>query len=306
MRRYAVLCPGQGAQHAGMFSWLQEDPAAQEVLQSARDVLECGLGTLAGDPKRSHTNRNAQPLIVAAAVAAWRALKSTLPEPAFFAGYSVGELSAYGCAGSLELHELFSLVRQRAVLMSECAPAESGLMAVWGANYSGVIRLCAATEAHMAIINGPDRHVIGGTRAALTRFAAEAQSLNWKLTLLPIDVPAHTPLLQGAKLAYAEVLKVSSLKGPERPVLAGTSAQAVTTRAEAIDTLAMQLATPIDWHRCITTLTERGCRVFLELPPGRALTQMLREQYREAEARAVEDFRSLDAVRTWLHQRSWQ
>jgi [acyl-carrier-protein] S-malonyltransferase len=302
MTRYAVLCPGQGGQHAAMFSLSREASAAEEVLKAAHEVLGCDLEALAADPGVAYLNRTAQPLIVAAALAAWRAL-APVPSPAFFAGYSVGELSAHACAGCIDLREAFSLVRERATLMSESAPHNSGLMAIRGGNLTQVLGLCAATDTHVAIINGPDRHVIGGACSALGRAEAEASRLHLKVMRLPVDVPAHTPLLQPAANAFARVLEESRIRDSQCAVVAGTNAQAVTARGEAIETLATQIAAPIDWYRCMTSLIERGCRVFLELPPGRALTQLLREQFPQVQARAVEDFRSLSAIQTWLQQR---
>jgi [acyl-carrier-protein] S-malonyltransferase len=286
-----------------MFSLLGKERTAQAVLQAAREVLGSDLEALAVDPGAAYLNRVAQPLIVAAAVATWRALAPTLPAPAFFAGYSVGELSAYGCTRSLEPRDVLLLARRRATLMSECVPIDCGLMAIRGADYTEVARLCSVTGAHLAIINGPDRHVVGGTRSALRHFEAEALYLHWKAQPLPVDVAAHTPLLQSAAAAFEAALEKSTLGPPEIPVLAGVNARAITTRADAIAALAMQLVSPIDWQRCTTSLIERGCRVFLELPPGRALTQMLCEQYPQIDARAVEDFRSLEGIHTWLRQR---
>src|SRR5262249_26990915 len=131
--RYALLCPGQGAQHAGLFALVSNEPAAAPVLAAARAVLRHDLNALAADRVAACANENAQPLIVAAAVAAWRALQRDLPPPDAIAGYSVGELSAYACAESFDLDDLFGVVGDRARLMSEAAPPGSGLVSVRGA-----------------------------------------------------------------------------------------------------------------------------------------------------------------------------
>lgn len=300
MTRYAVLCPGQGGQHAALFERMHGRPAAQPWLEAARATLGRDLDALAADVPAAQANRNAQPLIVAASVAAWQVLAPDLPPPELFAGYSVGELSAYGCAGSFDASELLSIASQRAGLMSAAAPALAGLLAVRGGSLELVQRLCGETGAHVAIVNGADRHVVGGTRAALQRFASQAAQARLVLTKLPVDVPAHTPHLQAAAQAFRSALEASKLHAPLRPVLAGVDGHEVTGRADAIDALAQQIAAPLQWHRCMTHLVEHGCHVFLELPPGRALSQMLREQFENVEARAVEDFKTLDGVRSWL------
>lgn len=50
-------------------------------------------------------NRMAQPLIVASAVSAWRAVWELVPPPALVAGYSIGELLAYAIFSSIAVEE---------------------------------------------------------------------------------------------------------------------------------------------------------------------------------------------------------
>ena len=45
-------------------------------------------------------NAVAQPLVCAAEVATWETLRAALPSPRAVLGYSLGELSAYACAGA--------------------------------------------------------------------------------------------------------------------------------------------------------------------------------------------------------------
>jgi [acyl-carrier-protein] S-malonyltransferase len=55
----------------------------------------------------------------------------------------------------------------------------------------------------------------------------------------------------------------------------------------------------------LDVLFERGCRLFLELGPGGALSRMARERLgADVEARSVSEFRSLDAVAAWLQRRN--
>jgi [acyl-carrier-protein] S-malonyltransferase len=78
----------------------------------------------------------------------------------------------------------------------------------------------------------------------------------------------------------------------------------VVRRETAIDKLALQLDHTIEWANCLDMLYERGCRVFLELGPGRALARMTQARFADVDGdvnvRAVDDFRSLDGVSSWL------
>ena len=66
--------------------------------------------------------------------------------------------------------------------------------------------------------------------------------------------------------------------------------------------LSMQIARTIEWSRCIDALRERGCRVFLELGPGTALSRMVRNRLGPVEARSVDEFRNSGAVAAWVQR----
>lgn len=87
----AILCPGQGGQHAGMFARIAQLPAASEVITTAASVLGTDPIALAADPRR-FDNAIAQPLVCAGTLAHWQALRAQLPTPTLVLGYSVGEL----------------------------------------------------------------------------------------------------------------------------------------------------------------------------------------------------------------------
>ncbi|HET9046546.1 MAG TPA: hypothetical protein VFO33_06285, partial [Casimicrobiaceae bacterium] len=121
---------------------------------------------------------------------------------------------------------------------------------------------------------------------------------------LRVGVAAHTPLLADAVLPFRDALRASALRPPVIPVVAGIDAALVTTRERAIESLAAHVARPIEWAQCLDTLHERGCRVFLELTPGQALSRMARERFEDVEARAVEEFSGPGAVAQWVARRT--
>jgi [acyl-carrier-protein] S-malonyltransferase len=298
---FAVLCPGQGTQRAGIFDLTREHPAACEVLDQARAAL--GTDPLAGlaDPASLFDNAIAQPLICVAQLAQWRALRDELPAPALFAGYSVGELSCYALADAIDAGTLAMLARRRAQAMDHAAAGRrSGLVALRGAKRPVVDGLCNEAGAYVAIAVADDVFVVGGTRDALEHAGASARGIGAQVTPLAVDVASHTPLMAAAVAAFRAALEDSPLGAPERPVVAGIDGTLVRSRARAIATLAEQIARTIEWGHCVETLYERGCRVFLELAPGCALSRRLRETYDDIEARAVEEFRHREGVVRWV------
>ena len=297
---FAVLCPGQGGQHAGMFARVADAPAAANVLATATELLGTSVQTLAADPGR-YANAIAQPLVCAGTLAQWQVLRAQLPTPILVLGYSVGELAAHAVAGSMDIDTCLQLAAIRARLMDAASPENSGLMAVVGLPLRALETLCQTHGAAIAILNGDDHAVLGGPHAALQALGDAAQAQGARITLLPVSVPAHTPWLRAAADAFAMALKNAEITVPKLRVLAGIDARAVTTQAVVVDTLAAQIAQTVRWHDVLVQAAERGARVFLELGPGSALARMAREGLPDCEARSVDEFNSTQGVVEWVN-----
>jgi [acyl-carrier-protein] S-malonyltransferase len=67
-----------------------------------------------------------------------------------------------------------------------------------------------------------------------------------------------------------------------------------------IDRLAKQISHTVHWADCLEACMEAGASVFLELGPGRALTEMVSNAYPGTHARSLEDFRTLQGARAWI------
>jgi [acyl-carrier-protein] S-malonyltransferase len=282
-----------------MFARVGCNADAVSLLQQLEAVLGGSPQAMAANDAR-FDNRNAQPLVCAATLAHWLALRTQLPTPMLVLGYSVGELAAHAVAGSLTPATCLALAGTRARLMDMASPADSGLMAVTGLVRGDIDPLCARFDVSVAIANGEDHVVLGGLRPALAHLAEQAGAQGARCTLLPVGVPAHTSALQGAADAFAQELRDAAVQAPGITVLAGVDGSPVRTAKAVVDTLAAQLSHTVAWSAVMEQAIERGARVFLELGPGSALSRMLREAHPECEARSVEDFRTLEGVVEWV------
>lgn len=298
----ALLCPGQGGQHSAMFDLVAGHEHADAVLDLARRVLPAAPRDLVTGGADIYCNHIAQPLVCAAILARWEALRDTLPAPAMVLGYSVGELAAHAIAGTFDSATCLRLAARRAELMDAASPAGSGLVAVLGLNQERIKILCAAHGTAIAIANGPAHVVLGGSGTALEAVAQAAAAQGARTQRLRVCVPAHTPLLTDAAAAFADELARTPLRSPAIPVLAGIDGRAVLSAADAAATLAAQIARTVDWRQCLTQARERGATVLLELGPGSALARIARELYPDCAVRSLDEFRSLDGARAWVER----
>lgn len=300
----AILCSGQGGQHPDMFRLTAECVAAEPVFAAAREVLGQDPRQLVRGAERAmFEDEAAQVLCCTAALATWLALDSARPSRAVFAGYSVGELAAWGCAGTLDVAATLRLAQGRASAMDAAAPAQSGLAGIVGLNRAMLDPILAAHGVHLAIVNDLDSFVVGGDDAALDAVCrAAGASGATRAVRLRVSVPSHTPLLAAAVETFRAILEQAR---PQQPafgyrLLIGADGSSVFDMAAASDKLALQIARPIDWAACLEGCRAAGAERALELGPGAALSRMASRFFPGGRARSAEDFRTLAGLAGWL------
>lgn len=287
-----------------MFDLACHAPGVADTLRCwpLETMLGMPLATVLADPDLPFLSRLAQPLIVAATLAAWEALRPLVPAPALVAGYSIGELSAHAIAGTIGPADAISLAAERAALMDLCVQVgvPQSLLAISGRRIEDVQTSLDAHCLHVAIVTGADSFIVGGAETSLAAFRSTLAGFGVQCTALRVGVASHTPLMQGAAVAFADVLRQYRLADPAIPVLAGISGDRVRRGADVAAVLSAQMAHTIRWTDCMDAFSESGIEVGLELGPGSALSRMLKARHPHMTTRSVADFRSVSGVVEWL------
>jgi [acyl-carrier-protein] S-malonyltransferase len=263
---------------------------------------ETGLDPAGLSLAEMQVNAVAQPLVCAFQLAVWAALRERLPEPRALAGYSVGELAAYGCAGALAPAEVIRLAGQRARLMDEAYCGDSAMTALRGLPRENVEAMCRRFGAEVAIVNGSDRIIVGGAALAVEALEEAALAAGAKVSRLAIHIPSHTRLMRPAVQFFFETLSAADWRAPVAPVMRGIDGAPIREKAKACEALSAQLAQPIDWIASLDGMREAGCTVLLELGPGDGLSRMARDRLPGIAARSVQEFHSLDGVLRWCER----
>jgi [acyl-carrier-protein] S-malonyltransferase len=302
--RLAILCPGQGAQHPGMFDLARTDRRAGTLLEQWALDQQLGLpleAVLAQDAVL-FSNRMAQPLIVAATLATWEAIKAYVPVPVLVAGYSIGEIAAHGVARTFSAEAAIRLAALRARLMDACLRTcrRQSLIAISGVNPRSVGAVLQQHQFHMAIETGEDSFIAGGPSIRFTEAARGIAALGGRVSVLPVEVASHTPLMLAAVAPFAAELRRAALDDPKFTVLSGISAEVVYGAEHAISALSRQIAETIQWKDCMDACVEAGANIVLELGPGSALSRMFHARHPSVECRSVAEFRTLDGIQKWL------
>lgn len=295
-----LLFPGQGTQHPAMFERLAAEPAAAPVL--AELTARLGSDPAALPEERLAENRTAQLLMVGHALALATVLEEHGLEPVVLAGYSVGEIAAHGFAGAFAVADALAVAEERARCMDAAVAESQGMLGLRGLPVAAARALADDAGAVIAIVNGPDHLIAGGTVPALDRLEASAGRAGAHVRRLAVRVASHTPLIAAAGPRFAAVLERTPWRPPAVPVLSGIDGRTVADRAGLLRLLPAQLHTPLDWSRCVESALEYGATRFLELGPGRSLTRMVEEMLPGIPARAWEDFRTPAGLAAWARR----
>jgi [acyl-carrier-protein] S-malonyltransferase len=297
--RLALLFSGQGGQ--GIAHWQQVSAASGPLRQAAAAFLPGLDAEPPTDPEFLARNRIAQPLIFTQQMLLWQRLQRDLPRPVCAAGYSLGEVAACAAAGAFSPEDGIGLCAERARLMDAAAPGEFSMLAVLGLADAEVEALAHACGLAVAIRNAPRHLVVAGPRvgieAAADSFEAAGAS---RLVHLAVRTPSHTPLLASAATAFKRLLDSLPEARLSFPVFSAIDARPARGSGAALDALARQICSPLDWAACLEAVLEMQPDTVLEIGPGNAMSRLFAELAPAIPARACDDFRSPEGIVAWV------
>lgn len=292
MGKVAFLFPGQGSQAVGMGADVAERyPAAREIFRRADEALGEPLSQLCfGGPEEAlRLTANTQPAVLVASLAVHAVLAEAGAKCDGVAGHSLGEYSAVGAAGGLEVEDLVRTVRQRGELMQAAVPVGEGAMAaVLGPSREEVEAACAAASGESGVVvaanfNAPEQTVIAGHAAAVARAGELLRQRGAKRVVpLPVSAPFHSPLMWPAREGLAPVLAALPLRPLAVPLYNNVDAAPVHLPEEVRDGLVRQVDAPVRWVELVQRMAADGFDTFVEIGPGSVLTGLVRRIARGA------------------------
>jgi len=230
------------------------------------------------------------------------------PAPARLAGHSLGEYSALVAAGALEFRTAVALVAERGRQMQAAVPEGEGAMAaILGLDDEVVAAICREVAEDQVVVpanyNSPGQLVIAGHAAAVERALHKCSEAGARRAMkLPVSVPSHSPLMQPAAEAMAEMLERTEIDSPSVPVIHNYDVS-VHEDTDAIRyALVRQLTSPVRWTESVRAICEAGIMDLAECGPGRVLSGLGRRIERGARWIALESPETLEETITTLKE----
>jgi [acyl-carrier-protein] S-malonyltransferase len=300
----AFIFPGQGSQSVGMGQALAESSrVARELFEEVDEALGQNLARLMaeGPIEELTLTENAQPAIMANALATFRTSGIAIEQADYVAGHSLGEYSALAAAGSFGVATAARLLKLRGRAMQAAVPVGEGAMAaLLGADLRLAQEIAdAAAQGEVCAVandNDPSQVVISGHRGAVERALGIAKEKGAKRALLlPVSAPFHSPLMEPAARAMEQALADADIKPPAVPLYANVTASPTRDPAEIRELLVAQVTAMVRWRESVAAMAEAGVTHFVEFG-GKVLGPMVKRIAPDATVTSVVTMADIDAL----------
>lgn len=292
MGAVAFVFSGQGDQYPGMGKTLCEGyPAAANVF-SLCDSIRPGTSAqcFSGTAEELKETVNTQPCLFAMELAAAQVLLERGIRPAAVAGFSLGEVAAATAAGCFDPETGFRLVCRRGQLMQAAAEKQDTAMAaVVKLSAEDVTRLCERFDGLYPVnFNCPGQTTVSGLASQMAAFSAEVKAAGGRAIPLKVRGAFHSPFMAEAAKAFAAELE----KTPRSPVGIPlySNVTALPYEGDPAPLLAEQIEKPVQWETLIRNMIGSGIDTFIEIGPGKTLTNLIRKIDLSVNAFSVLDY----------------
>jgi phthiocerol/phenolphthiocerol synthesis type-I polyketide synthase E len=284
-RPVIFLFPGQGAQRLGMIADVYStdrefakdvDVCAEKVIElqghDLRQVL-CSRGGTA-DLNIDDT-LIAQPAMLIVEYCLARFWMRQGLTPAAVLGHSVGEYAAAAVAGVFGIEDALHLIAHRARASRDLP---GGAMIAVGLPEKDVRRLLPPSV-EITAVNASSQCVVGGTPHAVREFAAELDARGIDYQQLAVSKPFHTTAAAPLAEAMLRAMREVALSAPRIPwVSSVTVAPMSDAESRSPDYWASHAVKPVRFAAALRALPAWEKSVFLEVGPGRVLTEFARRE----------------------------
>ena len=286
MGKIAFVFSGQGDQYPGMGKDLYEKYLVAKKIYDLCDDIRPGTSALCFDGTEDELKetKNTQPCLFATELAAATVLMEKGIMPQAVAGFSLGEVVAATFSGMFDNETGFRLVCKRGELMQrEADKFDTSMAAVVKLTPGQVQEVCGKfSDIYPVNFNCPGQITVAGLSSQMADFSAEVKAAGGRAIPLKVKGAFHSPFMKAAAESFAEELKNADVR--ERNITLYSNLTAEVYTSDVIGLLSMQICNPVQWEKIIRNMISDGVDTFIEIGPGKTLTNMIKKIDTEVKA----------------------
>jgi [acyl-carrier-protein] S-malonyltransferase len=186
-------------------------------------------------------------------------------------------------------------------MASAAATTPTGMTAILGGDAEAVLAKLAELGLTAANVNAAGQVVAAGTLEQLAALAADPPE-GARLRPLAVAGAFHTAHMAPAVERLRQLAAGLPTSEPGTRLLSNADGSVIQHGPEFVGRLVEQVAAPVRWDRCMTTLGELGITAVIELPPAGTLVGLVRRALPDVETLALKTPDDLDAARELIEK----
>lgn len=284
------MFPGQGSQYKKMAAGLYEEvPLFRAIMDDCLSVLatvdsidlkSIMLGTYLEGIDLQNTSI-AQPFLFTIEYALAKCFIQLGIHPAAMIGHSLGEYTAACLSGVLTLQDAMRLVCARGQLMQQSPVGQMISILATEAE----IRPLLSESVFISAMNSSTSCTVAGTPDDMQDFLKRLDEAGYAYKLLAVNHGFHTPLMESMIEPFAKVISTCTFNIPTIPYISNVTGTWITSeQAQNPSYWLDHLLQPVQFEKGLQTLLDHNDYTWLEMGPGKALSQFLRQHIATSES----------------------